>query len=169
MKHKHHIIPRYEGGSNLKENLIELTPTQHSMWHYAEWLRKGNQQDYIAWKALSGRIGKGEILHLKSVLGGKSAYQGPETQEKKRKAMTGRKQTELHKKRRSDALKGRVCCSPEAIERMRQTKRSLTDEQVKEILTSTEKGVTLSNKYGVGAPLISAIRHRKAPGYKHLY
>jgi hypothetical protein len=139
------------------------------MWHYAEWLRKGNQQDYFAWKALSGQIGKEEVQHLKSVLGGKSSYQGPETQEKKRKAMMGRKQTELHKKRRSDALKGRVCCSLEAIERMRQTKRKLTDEQVKEILASTEKGVKLSDKYGVGAPLISSIRNRKASAYKHLY
>jgi len=169
MKHKHHIIPRYEGGSNFKENLVELTPTQHSMWHYAEWLRKGNQQDYFAWKALSGQIGKEEVQHLKSVLGGKTAYQGPETQEKKRKAMMGRKQTELHKKRRSDALKGRVCCSPEAIERMRQTKRKLTDEQVKDILTSKEKGVTLSNKYGVGASTISKIRNRNVPAYQHLY
>ena len=81
----------------------------------------------------------------------------------------GRKQSDLHKKRRSDALKGRVCCSPEAIERMRQTKRRLTDEQVKDILTSTEKGVTLGNKYGVGPATISRIRNRKAPAYKHLF
>ena len=169
MKHKHHIIPRYEGGSDLNENKVELTTTQHSMWHFAEWKRKGDERDFLAWKALSGQIGKEEIQHLKSVLGGKRASKSPEVQEKKRKSMTGRKQTEEHKRRRSDALKGRVCCSEEAIQRMRQTKRKLTDQQVREILKSEEKGVTLSNKYGVTTSLISLIRNRKASGYTHCY
>jgi hypothetical protein len=54
MKHKHHIIPRYEGGSDDSFNLIELTVTQHAMWHFAEWQRKGNWQDKLAWKLISG-------------------------------------------------------------------------------------------------------------------
>jgi hypothetical protein len=28
--HKHHNTPRYMGGSNLKENLVEVTVTQHA-------------------------------------------------------------------------------------------------------------------------------------------
>ena len=54
MKHKHHIIPRYEGGSDDPSNLVELTVTQHAMWHFAEWQRKGNWQDKVAWKLISG-------------------------------------------------------------------------------------------------------------------
>ena len=64
MRHKHHIIPRYESGSNLQENLVELTTTQHAMWHYAEWTRKKDNRDYLAWKCLSGQIGKEEIQKI---------------------------------------------------------------------------------------------------------
>ena len=60
MKHKHHIIPRYEGGSNDPENIVELTVTQHTMWHFAEFQRKGNWQDKLAVKILTGRITKEE-------------------------------------------------------------------------------------------------------------
>ena len=115
MKHKHHIIPRYEGGSNLQENLVELSTTQHAMWHYAEWIRKKDERDYLAWKCLSGQIGKEEIQYLKSKIGGFNTPNTPEIQEKKRQSMLGRKQTEEHKKRRSESLEGKVCCSPEAI------------------------------------------------------
>jgi hypothetical protein len=62
MKHKHHIKPRYEGGSDDPENLVELTPIQHAMWHYAEWQRKNNLEDYLAWRGLTGHIGKEDIL-----------------------------------------------------------------------------------------------------------
>ena len=38
MKHKHRIVPGYEGGKYVEENVVKLTPTQHAMWHFAEWL-----------------------------------------------------------------------------------------------------------------------------------
>jgi hypothetical protein len=169
MKHKHHIIPKYEGGTNLKENLVELSTTQHAMWHYAEWTRKKDERDYLAWKCLSGQIGKEQIQYLKSKIGGSNTPNTPEIQEKKRQSMLGRKQTEEHKKRRSEALKGRVCCSPEAIQRMRKTKRKLTDDQVKDILNSDEKGVTLASKYNIAPSLVSKIKRRASPAYKHCY
>lgn len=62
MKHKHHIKPRYEGGSDEPENLVELTPTQHAMWHYAEWQRKRKREDFLAWRGLTGYMGKEEII-----------------------------------------------------------------------------------------------------------
>lgn len=168
MKHKHHIIPRYEGGSNLQENLVELSTTQHAMWHYAEWTRKKDERDYLAWKCLSGQIGKEEIQYLKSKIGGFNTPNTPEMQEKKRQSMLGRKQTEEHKKRRSEALKGKVCCSPEALARMAETKRKLTEEQVREIRASKVKGVILANKYNVSRSLVSQIRNNKSSGYKHI-
>lgn len=64
MKHKHHIKPRYEKGSNEPENIVELTPTQHAMWHYAEWRRKGNWQDDLAFRVLAGRINKEEAIRI---------------------------------------------------------------------------------------------------------
>ena len=54
MHHLHHIIPRYQGGGDEPENLVKLTVTQHAMWHFAEWQRKGNIQDKGAWKMLTG-------------------------------------------------------------------------------------------------------------------
>ena len=62
--HKHHIVPRYEGGSDFAENIVELTVTQHAMWHFAEWQRKGLWQDKIAWQGLAGIIGKEEAISL---------------------------------------------------------------------------------------------------------
>ena len=70
MKHKHHIIPRYEGGSNHSTNLVELTLCQHVMWHFAEWTRKGNQQDYVAYKMLSGQVGDEERMEVFASMGG---------------------------------------------------------------------------------------------------
>ena len=88
--HKHHIVPRYEGGSDFAENLVELTVTQHAMWHYAEWRRKGNWQDFTAWKMLSGETDEARIAMRKS-LGGrnKGTKQGPLTPEQKERQRTG--------------------------------------------------------------------------------
>ena len=58
VKHKHHIVPKYEGGSDDPSNLVELSPTQHAMWHFAEWQRKGNEEDRLAWKGLAGHYNK---------------------------------------------------------------------------------------------------------------
>ena len=93
-KHKHHIIPRYEGGSDFAENLVELTVTQHAMWHFAEWQRKGNWQDFTAWKMISGETEEGRIA-MRIALGGrnKGTKQGPltpEQKERQRKGMMGR-------------------------------------------------------------------------------
>jgi hypothetical protein len=72
-KHKHHIIPRYEGGSNDSSNLVELTPTQHAMWHFAEWQRKGRDDDRIAWRGLTGLISTSEARDEAMRLGSKRA------------------------------------------------------------------------------------------------
>ncbi len=168
MKHKHHIIPRYEGGNNLQENLVELTTTQHAMWHYAEWTRKNNLEDYLAWKSLSGQIGKEELQSVKSKLGYYKMREIIKNNPHPGTKLRGRKQSEQHKRNRSNALKGRVCCNPEAIERMRETKRKLTDDQVIEIKNSSEKGITLASKYNITPSLVSQIRNGKASGYKHI-
>ena len=168
MKHKHHIIPRYEGGSNLQENLVELTTTQHAMWHYAEWTRKKDDRDYLAWKCVSGQIGKEEIQKIKSRIGYDKMKEITKHQPHPGTKLKGRKQTEEHKKNRSEALKGRICCSPEAIKRMRETKRKLTESQVKEIKDSPEKGIVLASKYNITPSLVSQIRNGKASAYKHI-
>lgn len=62
MKHKHHIIPKHMGGSDDPENLIELTIEEHAEAHRILYEQHGRWQDRLAWRALSGQIGKEEIL-----------------------------------------------------------------------------------------------------------
>jgi hypothetical protein len=71
MKHKHHLIPRYLGGSNELQNLVEVSPTQHAMFHYCNWCLWGNEEDKIAWRALAGYSKKEEIIHQVISLAGK--------------------------------------------------------------------------------------------------
>ena len=71
MKHKHHLIPKYLDGSDEPQNLVEVSPTQHAMFHYSNWRLWENEQDKIAWKALAGYSTKEEIIHQVISLAGK--------------------------------------------------------------------------------------------------
>ena len=72
MKHKHRIKPGYAGGEYKESNIVLLSPVQHAMWHFAEWQRKGNLEDKLAWKGLAGfSLESEEKLRLASQIGGK--------------------------------------------------------------------------------------------------
>lgn len=71
MKHKHHLTPKYLGGSNELQNLVEVSPIQHAMFHYCNWRLWGNTEDKIAWRALAGYSKKEEIIHQVISLAGK--------------------------------------------------------------------------------------------------
>jgi hypothetical protein len=62
MTHKHHIIPKYKGGTDDPFNLVEVTVTQHAMFHYCNWRLWGEKYDWLAWRGLTGEIGKEEII-----------------------------------------------------------------------------------------------------------
>jgi hypothetical protein len=53
MLHKHHIIPKYMGGTDDPSNLVELTVEQHAEAHRLLYKEHGNWQDYVAWQGLS--------------------------------------------------------------------------------------------------------------------
>jgi len=113
MKHIHHIIPEYMGGTNDPSNLIELTVEEHAEAHRLLYEQHGNWQDYCAWQALSGRIGKEEILRMKQGAGMRGKKHRPETIAKMKESCrlrTERQQTngvlEQSNKKRSQALKG---------------------------------------------------------------
>jgi len=53
MLHKHHIIPRYLGGSDDPSNLVELTVEKHAEAHRLLYEQHGNWQDYVAWQGLT--------------------------------------------------------------------------------------------------------------------
>jgi hypothetical protein len=67
--HKHHIIPRYMGGSNDPENIVEVTVTQHAMFHFCNYQLWSNDEDRIAWRALSRQITFDEAALEAMVLG----------------------------------------------------------------------------------------------------
>ena len=63
-KHKHRILPGHRGGVYIEGNVVELTITQHAMWHFAEWQLHGEVEDMVAWKGLAGMITKEEAIRL---------------------------------------------------------------------------------------------------------
>jgi hypothetical protein len=70
IKHKHHIVPKYMGGSDDPSNLIELTIEEHAQAHLELYNKFGNKQDLIAYRALSGQMTQAEALLEKNRLGG---------------------------------------------------------------------------------------------------
>lgn len=56
MRHKHHILQRYKGGTDDASNIVELTPICHSMWHWCEWKLWRDSRDYCAHKMLLGDV-----------------------------------------------------------------------------------------------------------------
>jgi hypothetical protein len=67
--HKHHIVPKHMGGSNDLSNLITLTVSEHAVAHQKLWEEYKKEEDYIAWKALSGQASMPEIKAMVQRLG----------------------------------------------------------------------------------------------------
>ena len=59
--HKHHIVPKHAGGSDDPSNIAHLNIEQHAEAHRVLYEEHGRWQDKLAWKGLSGSIGKDEI------------------------------------------------------------------------------------------------------------
>ena len=62
MKHRHHIIPKHEGGSDDPSNIVYLSVKEHAEAHRDLYEKNGKIEDYLAWKGLSGIIGKEGII-----------------------------------------------------------------------------------------------------------
>jgi hypothetical protein len=72
MKHNHHLVPRHLGGTDDKSNIVEnISVTRHAMFHYANWLLYKSDGDYIAYRALTGTIGKEELVKELCLMGSK--------------------------------------------------------------------------------------------------
>ena len=80
----HHIIPRHAGGTNDPSNLIKLTIEEHAEAHRILYESHGRWQDYVAWKAISGAIGKEDIIKLTQSLATKGKKQSTEHIEKRK-------------------------------------------------------------------------------------
>ena len=106
MKHIHHIIPKYMGGTDDPSNLIELTVEEHAEAHRILYEQYGNWEDDCAYKALSGRICQEEILRMKQGANrGKSLSQ--EWKDKISEGKKGTTMSEETKHKISEAHKGK--------------------------------------------------------------
>ena len=87
--HKHHIVPKHRGGTDDKQNLVEVTKIQHAMFHYCEWRLWGHEYDKIAWLALSKQINLTEAQRLSHLHG---AILGSEMQPREAKVLGAKMQ-----------------------------------------------------------------------------
>lgn len=69
--HLHHIIPRHAGGTDEPSNLIRLTIPEHAEAHRLLYEQFGRDEDRLAWMALSGMIGKEQIIREAMLIGAK--------------------------------------------------------------------------------------------------
>ena len=76
MKHKHHIIPRHQGGSDDPSNLVELTIEEHAAAHKKLWEEYGREEDRLAYMGLSGMIDKEEIIRQQQSIASKKGNTG---------------------------------------------------------------------------------------------
>jgi hypothetical protein len=113
--HRHHIIPKYKGGSDAAENLVLLHPIDHAIAHLVRFKVYGHPADGWAYNRVINGLKDELIPNRKGI---------PKPYLRKPKA-------EDTKARMSAALKGKKK-SPEAIEKMRKalTGRKVTATQL---------------------------------------
>jgi len=121
LKHKHHIIPRYRGGSDDPSNLVEVSVVQHAMWHFCNYQLWGEPEDRLAWRGLSGAIGKEEILKERMIIGSHKA--GKKAKEKYNNPDYRRKNAEHLNRVRIFGIE--ASRSPEAIAKKKETLKSI--------------------------------------------
>ena len=154
MKQIHHIIPQYLGGTDEPSNLIELTVEEHAEAHRKLYELHGNWQDYCAWQALSGRIGKEEILRMKQGMANKGRKRTPEQIERIKEAALKREARhridgtlEKANQKRSQAMKGKKK-TPEAIDNWKKSRKGYKHSS-ETIVKIKEKRALQKNVKGV--------------------
>lgn len=68
--HNHHIIKNINGLRKRLDKTITLTVNEHADIHKHYYELWGFHEDYVAWKSLSGQIGREDIFIEKSRIGG---------------------------------------------------------------------------------------------------
>ena len=163
MKHKHHIVPKHMGGTDDPSNLIELTIDEHAESHRILFEQHGKWQDRVAWQALSGNIGKEEILTEFYKNLNKGRIPSSETREKMAEAKKGRKISAEHKKALTDGRKNSKN-SPEHIAILKTIwkDKKLTKEH-KEKIGLSKKNNPKNKEIATNAGKISQEKYKNDP------
>jgi hypothetical protein len=103
--HKHHIVPKYQGGSNHPDNLVLLEPIDHAIAHLVRYKIYGNPADAWAYNRLVSSFDDMGIPKLRNF---------------ERPYLCGVPKSAEHKEKISKAHMGRKK-APEAIEKRRIT------------------------------------------------
>ena len=79
------------GGTDDFENIVLVSRTCHTMFHFCNWCLWKNKEDYIAYKGLSSQISKQDIIKQTASIAGKKCYENKKgivslTEEEKREA-----------------------------------------------------------------------------------
>ena len=98
MKHKHHIIPKHDGGTDDPSNLIEVSVEEHAELHFDLYLTNGKLQDWAAFHLLAGLGEEGEKARL-------MLSHTPEANRKRSLTQTG---VPIHGGRRSEEDKRKI-------------------------------------------------------------
>lgn len=109
-KERHHIIPRCIGGSDEKENLVELTAREHFVAHRLLWMWHRSREMAYAWRMMSWNTNNHQRrLRAKDYQHIKEAIAETGISEEHRKAFTrkGSKNSPAHRRKISAALKGK--------------------------------------------------------------
>ena len=141
LRHKHHIVPRYKGGSDAPENLVEVSITQHAMYHYCNYQLWNNVEDYVAWRGLSGQISEQEFLIERQKI---FAQKGNEVlrlkkqadpeftkkmERKRLKTWNKNREKHLRKLRKAQMLAVEAARTPEAIEKKKKSFKQINHQQ----------------------------------------
>ena len=92
--HQHHIIENKQGQRFRTDTTIPLSVKDHANIHKQYYEKWGFHEDYVAWKTLSGQIGKEELFIETSRVGGLNNK--------------GKKKTREHAAKISQANKGQA-------------------------------------------------------------
>ena len=129
MKHKHRITPGYEGGEYVEGNVVELTPAQHAMWHFAEWQRKGNWQDKLAWQCLIAQCTREEAVKKAQSEGGKRGGRSRPSAEAREKmgAWQRGEKSPSYGKPKSEETRKKISASSKGKKLSEETRRKISE------------------------------------------
>jgi hypothetical protein len=113
--YKHRIIPGHMGGIYTDDNIVLLTIEEHAEAHKQLYEKHGKYEDWLAWKTLSGQIGKEALTeelenlrraHISESLRGREVTQ--ETRLKISEANKGKPKSPEHRVALSKARMGKA-------------------------------------------------------------